>query len=633
MSLRELLFGRPLRSEEQEAQKIGPLRGVPLLGLDALASAGYGPEAALTVLLPLGVASTWYIGPIMLVVVGVLLLVFLSYRQLIAAYPDGGGSYTVASENLGDRFGLLAASALSLDYVLNVAVAISAGVGAIVSAEPRLLPHTLLLCLAVLALLTIVNLRGVREAGLVFMLPTYVFVACLGATIVLGVVKSLHGGHPAPVARPPLPPRATASLGAWVLMRAFASGCTAMTGVEAVSNGVQLFEQPRTRLAQRTLTIIIAILAFLLLGIAYLSWRYGIAATAPGEAGYESVLSQLVAAVAGRGAFYYLAIASVFAVLCLSANTSFAGLPRLWHVLALDEYLPADFATLGRRLVYSRGIIVLTVLAGTLLVVFRGITDRLIPLFAVGAFLAFTLSQWGMVRHWRRTGGPRARRAMVTNAVGAIATGTTLVVVTVSKFMEGAWITIIIVPAFFALYTGIRRAFDRIDMETDVGGPLQLDEPPPPIVVIPLKSLDRVARKSLRFAITISPDVHVLNVQTQEPDLENLRSRWREYVERPIQEAGFTPPQLVVLSSSFREFFGPVLRYVRQVALQHPRRYVAVVVPELVQRRWYHFFLHSHRATLLKAMLLWRGGPRVIVINTPWYLRDPEDDERGEGRG
>ena len=624
MSLRELLFGRPLRSEEQEAQKIGPLRGVPLLGLDALASAGYGPEAALTVLLPLGAASTVYIGPITLVVVLVLLLVYLSYRQLIAAYPDGGGSYTVASENLGERFGLLAASALSLDYVLNVAVAISAGVGAIVSAAPRLLPHTLLLCLAVLALLTIVNLRGVREAGLVFMLPTYAFVACLGATIVLGILRTLHGA-PVPVTRPPAPPRATAALGAWLLMRAFASGCTAMTGVEAVSNGVQLFEQPRTRLAQRTLTIIIAVLVFLLVGIAYLSWRYGIAATPPGRPGYESVLSQLVVAVAGRGVFYYLTIATVFAVLCLSANTSFAGLPRLWHVLALDEYLPADFAHLGRRLVYSRGIVVLTLLAGLLLVVFRGITDRLIPLFAVGAFLAFTLSQWGMVRHWRRVGGQRSRRAMVLNAVGAVATGTTLAVVTVSKFMEGAWITILIVPAFLALYIGIRRTFDRIDMETDVGGPLQLDAPPPPIVVIPLKSLDRVARKSLRLAITMSPEVHVVNVMTQEPDLENLRARWREYVEQPVSEAGFTPPKLVVLSSSFREFFGPVLRYVRQLADEHPRRYIAVVVPELVQPRWYHLFLHSHRATLLKAMLLWRGGPRVLVINTPWHLRDPDD--------
>lgn len=626
MSIGELLFGRPLRSEEQEAQKIGPLRGVPVLGLDALASAGYGPEAALTVLLPLGAASTRYIGPITLVVIGVLLLVYLSYRQLIEAYPDGGGSYTVASENLGERFGLLAASALSLDYVLNVAVAISAGVGAIVSAMPRLLPHTLLLCLAVLALLTIVNLRGVREAGLVFMLPTYIFVACLGGTILLGLARTLlGGGAPALAAPVPAPPRASAAIGVWVLMRAFASGCTAMTGVEAVSNGVQLFEQPRTRLARRTLTIIIAILVALLAGIAYLSWSYGIAATPPGRAGYESVLSQLVAAVAGRGIFYYVAMASVFAVLCLSANTSFAGLPRLWHVLALDEYLPADFAHLGRRLVYSRGIVVLTVLAGALLVVFRGITDRLIPLFAVGAFLAFTLSQWGMVRHWRRVGGPHARRATIVNTVGAVATGTTLVVVTVSKFMEGAWITMLIVPAFLALYIAIRRAFDRIDLETGVGGPLRLDAPPPPIVVVPLKSLDRVARKSLRLAITMSPDVHVVNVLTQEPDLENLRARWREYVEGPVAEAGFTPPRLVVLSSSFREFFGPVLRYVRRLEVEHPRRYVAVVVPELVQRRWYHLFLHSHRATLLKALLFWRGGPRVIVINAPWYLRDPED--------
>jgi hypothetical protein len=340
------------------------------------------------------------------------------------------------------------------------------------------------------------------------------------------------------------------------------------------------------------------------------------------------VLSQLFAAVAGRGAFYYVAIVAVVAVLSLSANTSFADFPRLCRVLALDEFLPPEFAHPGRRLVYSVGIVALAVLAGTLLIVFGGITDRLIPLFAVGAFLAFTMSQAGMVMHWRRTGGATARRSLIVNAVGALATGATLVVVVVSKLAEGAWITVLLIAALVLLLRGIRRNYDRVDDETDVEGPLQLGDPPPPIVVVPLKRLDRVARKSLRLAITMSPDVHVVHVLTGEHDMDDLTGRWAQTVERPIRAAGFTPPKLVALHSPYREFFEPLLGYIHRLATEQPRRYVAVVIPELIERRWYHWLLHSHRPTLLKGLLLLRGGPRVIVINTPWYLRD--EDDKGE---
>ncbi|HEX8694604.1 MAG TPA: APC family permease [Longimicrobium sp.] len=625
MSLRTFLFGRRLRSDEQEEQKIGPLRGVPVLGLDALASASYGPEAALTVLLALGALAPRYIGPLSAVVIGLLVIVYLSYRQTIAAYPDGGGSYAVASRNLGARPGLLAASALAVDYVLNVAVAISAGVGAIISAFPPLQPYTLPLCLGLLTLITIVNLRGVREAGLLFMLPTYLFVATLGVTIAVGVAKTLAaGGRPEPVTPPPPLAPAAAAAGLWLLLHAFASGCTAMTGVEAVSNGVPIFREPRAVNARRTLTAIIAILALLLAGIAFLSNAYGIGATRPGTAGYQSVLSQVVGAVMGRGAFYYVTLASVVGVLALSANTSFAGFPRLCRVLALDEYLPAEFAHLGRRLVYSQGIVILAVLAGALLVAFGGVTDRLIPLFAVGAFLAFTLSQAGMVAHWRREGGPHARRSSFVNAVGAAATAATLVVVVVAKFTEGAWLAVLVVPACLYLFLRIRRHHEAVDREVEVDGPLQLDEPPPPVIVVPLKRLDRVGRKALRLAASMSPDVHVVHVLTQEPNMDPLRAQWRDYVERPFREAGFSPPKLVEMPSAYREFFDPLLRYVRTLARENPGRYVGVFVPELVERRWYHFLLRSHRATLLKGMLLFRGGPRVVVINTPWYLREPE---------
>ncbi|HET9984652.1 MAG TPA: APC family permease [Longimicrobiales bacterium] len=625
MSLWETLLGRRLRSEEQEAQKIGPLLGVPVLGLDALASAAYGPEAALTILLPLGAAGVGFIEPIAGAILVVLFLLYISYFQTIAAYPGGGGSYTVASQNLGANAGLLAASALSLDYILNVAVAISAGAGAVVSAVPALLPHTLALCLGLLALLTIVNLRGVREAGMLFRVPTYAFVALLGGTIAIGVARTLlAGGHPAPVAPPPRLAAATSAASVWVLLRAFSSGCTAMTGVEAVSNGVPLFREPRVRLARRTLTAIIAILALLLAGIAVLCRAYHIGATPPGQPGYQSVLSQLVAAVAGRGAYYYLAIGSVVAVLALSANTSFADFPRLCRALALDGYLPPEFAHLGRRLVFSTGIVTLAVLAGALLVAFDGITDRLIPLFAVGAFLAFTMSQLGMVAHWRRVGGKRAPHALAVNALGATATGLTLVVVASSKFVEGAWITLLVIPVMVMMFRRVRRFNDRLDIQTEDRGPLEIGDPPapPPIVLVPTRRLDRVERKALRFALTLSPDVRAVRVRTQDVGPDRLAERWYQLVERPAIEAGLSPPALVEIPSAYREFFGPLLAYIRRVTRENPKRHVAVLVPEFVERRWYHYLVHSHRATLLKHLLLLHGGPQIIIVNTPWYLRD-----------
>ena len=352
-SLRDLLFGSPLASDQEGEQRVGFVVGIPMLGLDALSSAAYGPEAAMTLLIPLGALSVHFVGPITAIIVLLLLIVYFSYLQTIGAYPGGGGSYTVASRNLGAFPGQLAAAALLLDYVLVVAVGISAGIGALVSAVPSLQPHTLLLCLAVLALIATVNLRGVRESGLAFVVPTYLFVACLGAVLAIGLVKTwLSGGHPAPVVAPPVLPAATSAASVWLLLRAFASGCTAMTGVEAVSNGITAFREPAVKNARRALTGIIGVLVVLLAGIAYLASAYHIGATEPGVAGYQSVLSLLVAAVAGRGWFYYVTMAGILAVLALSANTGFADFPRLCTLLAREGYLPRIFASRGRRLVY-----------------------------------------------------------------------------------------------------------------------------------------------------------------------------------------------------------------------------------------------------------------------------------------
>src|ERR1022692_688055 len=460
MSILDFLLGRPLSSREEQGQRIAVLAGIAIFGLDALSSAAYGPEAALTGMRALGALGNQYLVPISLSIIALLTIVFFSYRQTIAAYPGGGGSYTVARENLGSSAGLLAGSALMIDYILNVAVGISAGVGALVSAAPSLQPHTLSLCLGILAAITLINLRGLREAGLIFMAPTYLFVGSLLLAIGIGIFKTLAaGGEPAPVVAPPAFPPQIAAVGWWLLLKAFASGCAAMTGVEAVSNGVTAFRDPVVQSAQRTLGIIIAILIALLGGIAWLGQAYHIGATDPGGPGYQSMLSQLLGAIAGRGAFYYVAISSVVVVLVLSSNTSFADFPRLCRVIAETGYLPTSFGARGRRLVYSEGIIVLAVISGFLLIIFGGVTDRLIPLFAIGAFLAFTLSQAGMVMHWKRTGGRHARHSIVVNAVGATATGITVVVVLAAKFMEGAWITVIMVPLLLAAMVAVRRHY------------------------------------------------------------------------------------------------------------------------------------------------------------------------------
>jgi amino acid transporter len=621
MSLADVFFGRRLASDEEGEQRVGVLAGIPMLGLDALGSAAYGPEAALTLLIPLGTAGLVYIGPISALIIALLLVVYFSYRQTIAAYPLGGGSYTVAKENLGTTAGLLAAAALMLDYVLVVAVGISAGVGALISALPALQPYTLPLCLVILGLITGVNLRGVRESGLAFVIPTYLFVVSLLAVLAIGLVKAaLAEARPEPVLAPPtMPPAATAAT-AWILLRSFASGCTAMTGVEAVSNGVSAFREPGVAYARRTLTAIIVLLAVMLAGIAYLCWVYGVGATEPGEANYQSTLSLLTAAVVGRGWFYYVTIGSVLSVLALSANTGFADFPRLCRVIAQDGFLPNSFAHRGRRLVYSRGIIVLATLAAGLLIGFEGITDNLIPLFAVGAFLAFTLSQAGMVAHWRPVGGPHARTSMAINAAGAACTAVTLAIVLVSKFAEGAWVVILIIPLLLVLFLGVRSHYRAVARDVATAAPLDASALQPPLVLLPIRGWSAITRKALRFALKISPDVYALHVADDERTLLELEDTWEQRVCEPAKAAGLLPPKLIVAYSPYRMLYAPLKQVVADLQRAHPGRDLAVIVPELVATRWIHYLLHNQTAAIIKAYLLFSGFRRVVVINVPWYL-------------
>jgi amino acid transporter len=619
MGIINVLFGRPLASSEDEGERITPLQGIPTFGLDALSSAAYGPEAALTILLPLGLVGVHYIVPLTGAIIALLIIVFFSYRQTIAAYPNGGGSYTVAKENLGSRAGLVAGAALMIDYLLNVAVGISAGIGALVSAVPSLQPHTLSMCLLVLALLTIVNLRGIREAGTAFIAPTYLFVGTLAIVIAVGLYKVVSSnGHPVPIVPPPRQVAGTLqAMGAWILIKAFASGCTALTGVEAVSNGVQAFREPVVKAARTTLTAIIAVLIVLLGGIALLLPYYGIMATDPGAPGYQSVLSMLTAAVAGKGIFYHMTMYSVLLVLCLSANTSFADFPRLCRMVARDNYLPHSLTTRGRRLVFSQGIWALTIFAALLLILFRGVTDRLIPLFAVGAFLAFTLSQAGMVGHWRRTAsGAAAVRGILINGLGGLATGLTVIVIVIAKFTEGAWVVVLLLPALLTFMLHVRRHYERVAEEVALkpGSVLDTHDLKPPIAIVPVDFWNAATEKALRFAMTLSPDVEAVHISC---DTDEGKPEWLSGAQ---SIEGVRLPKVVTLPSPYRLVVHPLLDYVLKVEKENADRTIAVVIASMVERHWYHYFLHNQRGQMLTALLLLRGDRRIYIVNVPWYL-------------
>jgi amino acid transporter len=622
MNILDLVVGKPLKTSDERAEQIGPAQGVPIFGLDALSSAAYGPEAALSLLLPLGLLGVRYIVPVSGAIITLLVIVYFSYRQTIAAYPNGGGSYTVARFNLVSRAGLLAAAALLADYILTAAVGISAGVGALISAVPWLQPHTVSICIGILIVITILNLRGLREAGTAFAIPTYLFVGTILITIIAGVFRVLSsGGHPVPVEALPQPPPMVEAVTYWLLLKVFASGCTALTGVEAVSNGVKAFREPTVKNAQRTLTIIIFLLAVMLAGISFLVRAYGIAATDPGKPGYQSVLSMLTFAVFGKGFFYYVTMGAILVVLSLSANTAFADFPRLCRAIALNNYLPHTFAYRGRRLVYTYGIIVLALLSGGVLLLFRGVTDRLIPLYAVGAFMAFTLSQAGMVMHWRKKRGPNWRKSAFVNGLGAVVTGTTTVIVLVAKFVEGAWITLLFIPLTIFLFSRVRRHYHAVKVLTTCKEPVDvagLDEHP--IAVVAIDHWNSITRRGIEFAARLSSDVIAVHVQSGDYSIL-LHDAWEHYVAKSFEEAGKKPPELRELPSPYRFIIIPIVQFVLELSEKNPKRNIIVVIPELVEDRWYEYFLHNQRARMLEWVLLVRGNERISTASAPWYIR------------
>ena len=632
MKVFDMLFGRPLATHEAHAEHIGVAAGIPIFGLDGLTSAAYGPEAAMALLIPLGLLGVQhYLLPIFAFILSLLTILYFSYRQTIHAYPNGGGSFTVASENLGDHAGLFAAAALMIDYILTAAVGISAGVTALVSAfsqtryGPILHHYQLGMCMLILAGIAIVNMRGVKETGAVFMLPTFLFVGTLLITIGVGVYQAvLTHGHPTALATPPPPDMAkletlTPWLLLFLLLKAFSNGCAAMTGVEAVSNGVTAFKEPRSENASRTLTVIIAILIVLLAGLSYVAKVYAVTAMDPDVSNYQSVLSIEVAAVFGRGWFYFLTMGSVLAALSFSANTAFADFPRMARAIAIKDYLPHVFILKGRRLLFSHGIYALTGFTALILIVCDGVTDALIPLYAIGAFLAFTLSQAGMVKHWHKAlDDPHRHIKMFVNGLGAVATAVSLIIIVVTKFIYGAWATVLLVPFLIWIMNSVKQHYVRVKAETSDPTPLRLTGLDPPIVVIPMARWDKITEKAMRFGMLMSPIVKVVHVDSDDSDA--LGAVWNEMVLLPVREAKMPEPELVTVKSSFRTILSPLMDYVLQLEDENPGRKIAVLLPELVVRHWWENLLHNQRVQLLKLLLLLKGNQRIVVVNIPWYL-------------
>jgi amino acid transporter len=605
-ALKQIFIGRPIPSHLAHHERLSKTTGLAVLSSDALSSVAYATEEVLRVLVLGGVAATALVTPIGAVIAALLAVVAISYRQTILAYPAGGGAYIVAKDNLGTMPGLVAAGSLLVDYILTVAVSVAAGVAALTSAVPELRPLRVELCLAFVLVLMVGNLRGIRESGLIFAAPTYFFIVVLMALIALGAWRWLIGTVATATAT--AEPAAAAGMGtlsAFLVLRAFANGCTAMTGVEAVSNGVPAFKPPEARNASVTLLIMAALAVTMFMGITLLAHAFGIL---PHE--HDTVVSQLAQAVfQGRGVPYYLVQAATMLILILAANTAYADFPRLASIVARDRFLPRQFMNQGDRLAFSNGIVVLSIVAGLLIVAFRGDTHALIPLYMIGVFVSFTLSQSGMVLKWKREAERGWLRHAVFNAVGAVLTGVVLVVVAVTKFAEGAWIIVAVIPLLVLWFRAVHRHYERVAAQLSLSG-YTPEARKHNTVVVPVGGVHRAVVEALRYATTLSDDVRAVYVDIDSAATEHTRREWERW--------GQGVP-LVVLESPYRSLMEPLLEYIEAVDRERPDDFVTVLLPEFVPSRWWHHLLHNQRALLIKAALLFKRN--TVVTSVPFHLR------------
>ncbi len=601
--LKRALVGPPMPLAQAHHERLRKRVALAVFSSDAMSSVAYATEEILLVLVLSGTVALHYSVPISLAITGLLAIVAISYQQTIHAYPSGGGSYIVARANLGAVAGLIAAAALLVDYVLTVSVSVAAGVAAVTSAFPELTPYRVALGVACVAVIALANIRGVRESGRIFAVPTYFFLVTFGFMILEGFFRLATGSLP----RTPPPAVAPAEALTWFLvLRAFSSGCTAMTGTEAISNGIPAFRAPESRNAAITLGWMAVILGSFFIGLTVLANRLGIVPIAD-----ETVVSQIARRLHGTGVFYYAVQAATALILVLAANTSFADFPRLSSLLARDRYVPRQFANLGERLVFSNGIMVLGTMAALLLVIFGGETHALIPLYAVGVFISFTLSQSGMVRHWLKDRVPGWRHKIVINGLGALATGVVTLVIAATKFTHGAWIVVLVIPTLVGTFLAMRRHYDDVAEQLSLEG---LSGPPDlrHTVLIIVGDLHRGVVRAVQYAKTLAPTaaVRAVFVETDPARTAKLEEKWARW--------GLGVP-LVILNSPYRSLLRPLVEYLDALQAQGDDHMVTIVIPEFLPSRWWQHILHNQTALLIKGTLLFRKN--TVVVDVPYLLK------------
>lgn len=611
--IKRFLVGKPIATEHQHQERLTRTTALAVFSSDALSSVAYATEAILTVLILAGTQALGLALPIGGAIAALLLIVAFSYRQTIRAYPRGGGGYIVSRENLGDTAGLIAAAALLIDYVLTVAVSISAGVAAITSLAstwgyPALKHASVELALLCIALVTLANLRGVKESGSIFAVPTYAFVVSIIGLIIFALLKdALYGAMPVVHPIAPLVHTAGEALGLWLILRAFAAGCTALTGIEAISDGVQAFKPPEARNAAATLTLMVTLLVTMFLGITWLAHLHG---AMPNEATHETVVSQIARTVVGTGPAYFVIQVATALILVLAANTAFADFPRLASFLSRDRFMPRQFASRGDRLVFSNGIMALGLFSGLLVVIFQANEIAMLPLYAVGVFISFTLSQAGMVRRQLRVQEPGWQRGALISGVGTILTAVVLVILAVTKFTHGAWIVLLLIPLLVLVFHAIHRHYLRVAEQLSLSTAIKPSDLRRHTAIVLVSGIHKGVLPALQYARSIAPDnVTAVYINLDPEQTERLRTRWAEWS---------CDVPLVVLESPFRSLITPLRSYINEVQSHYKDGVVTVVLPEFVPARWWENLLHNQTGLLIKTALMFQKG--TVVTSVPYRL-------------
>ena len=601
--LKRWLVGNPLKTSQAAHQRLSKLVALAVFSSDALSSVAYATEEILLVLILAGAAAVSLSIPISLAIVLLLIILTVSYRQIIYAYPGGGGAYTVAKSNLGTWAGLVAAAALIIDYVLTVSVSTAAGIAAVTSAIPALFPRREALCLLTILLVVVLNLRGVRESGRIFAVPTYLFIGSFLIMIASGLIQFYMGTSPT-IGDSALNKAAVDGVSLFLVLRAFSSGCTALTGIEVISNGVSAFKKPEPHNAAITMLGMAMILGVLFVGTSVLALHYGVV---PKED--ETVVSQIARATFGEGAMYFFIQAATMAILILAANSAFAGFPRLASLLARDGYMPRQMTEMGDRLVFSNGIMILGAFSGFLIVMFRGETHALIPLYAVGVFLSFTLSQTGMVQRWITMRGPHWRKKLIVNGIGALATATATLIIAGTKFIHGAWIVIVLLPLLIMIFRGIHSHYIDLSQQIALSRDARPSRPKRNIVMIPIGGVNKAVLRAVDYARSRGGDVRAVLVDVDQEETALVEMKWAQW--------GCGVP-LIVIPSPYRSILRALLSYVEEQLEKDPECWITVVLPEILPAHWWQNILHNQRALLLKGALLFKD--RVVLTDVPFHM-------------